>query len=202
MKTIKIDWKYTYYCVYADVYRNTGKFNKKILIKEFLSNKSTVSLLIYYRLCRYYANKRKNLFEYLIHAILYRKFCKKQVTLGIELNQRTEIGYGIRLPHRGGIVIHPKVNMGNNCEIMQGVTIGNNILKSRTEVAIIGDNVILGAGSKVIGPVTIGSNVIIGANAVVTHDIQNNCTAAGLPAKVISPLNDNVSINIDYSGRE
>ena len=198
---MRIDWKYTRYCIYADIYRNIGYFNKKILIRELLFSKKTVSLLIYYRLCRYYANKKKNIIEIFIHALLYWVFSNKQVAMGIELNQRTEIGYGLRLPHRGCIIIHPRVKIGNNCEVMQGVTIGNNILKSRDNVALISNNVILGAGAKIIGPVTIGSNVIVGANSVVTQHIGDNSIFAGVPARKISSLNSVVSINTDDSGQ-
>lgn len=85
----------------------------------------------------------------------------------------------------GGLVIHANAVIGENCEIMQGVTIGNNALKSREEVAVIGNNVTLCAGSKVIGHVTVGDNVVVGANSVVVKDIPKNAIVGGIPAKII-----------------
>lgn len=97
----------------------------------------------------------------------------------------------MRLPHwAGGIIIHNNAIIGENCEIMQGVTIGNNALKSRNDVATIGDNVTLCAGCKVIGNVKIGNNVIVGANTVVVKDIPDNVIVAGVPAKIIKHLYD------------
>lgn len=103
------------------------------------------------------------------------------------------------MPHyAGGIVIHPNVVIGENVEIMQGVTIGNNIMKDRYAVAKVGSNVILSSGCKIIGAVNIGNNVIIGANAVVTHDIPSNCIVAGVPARIIKDNVVPVIINCDY----
>lgn len=90
------------------------------------------------------------------------------------------------MPHRGGaIVIHGDVIIGEQCEIMQNVTIGNNIMKSRDDVAQIGDCVTLCAGVKIIGNVKIGNHVMVGANSVVTKDIPDNSIVAGIPGKVI-----------------
>ena len=69
-----------------------------------------------------------------------------------------------------------------NCLIFQGVTIGY----SSSGVPQIGDNVVLTSGCKLLGGIRIGNNVIIGANAVVTHDIPDNSIAVGIPARVIS----------------
>lgn len=129
------------------------------------------------------------------HSYCYLKFQKIQKNCGVELNQHTRIGYGLRLPHRGGIVIHPQAVIGNNCEIMQGVTIGNNILKSRDDVAVIGDEVLLCTGAKIIGGVHIGNTVVVGANAVVTKDIPNHTVVAGIPAKEIRTCDDRFVIN-------
>ena len=73
---------------------------------------------------------------------------------------------------------------------MQNVTVGNNALKSRDDVAIIGDRVTLCAGSKVRGSVSIGDNVVVGANSVVVKDIPTNTIVAGIPAKIIRYVNN------------
>lgn len=92
-----------------------------------------------------------------------------------------EIGEGTRFGYGGiGVVIHTKAKIGKNCVISQNVTVG-----SRGEIPIIGNNVFLSPGSKCIGG-KIGNNVIVGANAVVTKDVPDNCVVAGVPAKIIS----------------
>lgn len=180
-----------------DLYRNTGIYSKKKLFQTLLNMNSSVSLLIHFRLCNYYASlDKRNLFQFLCHSIVYMRFQKLQWRCGIELNQRTEIGYGLRLPHKGGIVIHPQAIIGNNCEIMQGVTIGNNILKDRDAVAKIGNCVLICAGAKIIGGVQIGNGVIVGANSVVNKDIENSMIVAGIPAQVIRK-NENMAYLIN-----
>lgn len=92
----------------------------------------------------------------------------------IPLNTKL-IGGGLLLPHPNGIVIHPNVIIGPNCLIFQQVTLTNAVR--------LGYHVDIGAGAKVLGPVTIGNNVRIGTNAVVTKNIASGCTVAGNPAK-------------------
>jgi serine O-acetyltransferase len=92
-----------------------------------------------------------------------------------------EIGEGTRFGYGGiGVVVHAKAKIGENCVIGQNVTIG-----SRGEAPVIGNNVFISPGAKCIGG-KIGNNVIVGANAVVTKDIPDNCVVAGVPAKIIS----------------
>ena len=82
------------------------------------------------------------------------------------------------LPHHlNGIIISNRVKIGKHCTIFQQVTI--------TQAAEIGDNVFIGSGAKIIGNVKIGDNVRIGANAVIVKDIPSNCTAVGVPARII-----------------
>ncbi len=102
----------------------------------------------------------------------------------------TDIGFGAHFgsqPHLqhglNGIIVSHYASIGKNAWIAQQVTIGQALDKNVAPT--IGDNVIIGAGAKIIGDVHIGNNVTIGANAVVTHDIPDNCFCAGVPAKVI-----------------
>lgn len=99
------------------------------------------------------------------------------------------IGSGMRLFHKSGCVIRAE-RIGENFTCGQGVTIGvgkyNETLN--TSLPIIGDNVWIAANATVIGGILIGSNTIIGGGAVVVHDIPENCTVAGNPARIISQV--------------
>ncbi len=81
------------------------------------------------------------------------------------------------------MVVHARAVIGKNCMIGQCVTIGGK--SGQYEVPVIGDNVEINAGARVLGPIHIGDNVIIGANAVVVKDVPSNCVVAGVPAKII-----------------
>ncbi|OGI18015.1 MAG: serine acetyltransferase [Candidatus Melainabacteria bacterium RIFOXYA2_FULL_32_9] len=104
-----------------------------------------------------------------------------------KIGENTILGYGGL-----GIVIHSDSIIGKNCIISQGVTIGGS--SRNPKVPEIGNNVLVGAGAKIIGPIKIADNVVIGANSVVTKDIPSNVLVAGIPARVIK---ENININ-DY----
>jgi serine O-acetyltransferase len=99
-----------------------------------------------------------------------------------------KVGKSLYLPHLNGIIIHPKVIIGDSCTILQQVTIGNNGNKGLNNLAKINNNVSIGAGAKIIGPCVIEEGVSIGANSVVIKNIKANCVAAGIPAKVLYEL--------------
>lgn len=95
-----------------------------------------------------------------------------------------DIGLGSIFGYSGiSVVIHKKVTIGENCVISQGVTIGGK--QGSDGVPVIGNNVHIGAGAKILGNVIIGDNCIIGANAVVIRDLPNNAVAVGVPARII-----------------
>ncbi|MGB9937075.1 MAG: serine O-acetyltransferase EpsC [Methanobacterium sp.] len=108
----------------------------------------------------------------------------------VDIPFTAKIGEGFFMGHPKGIILHPKCIIGKNATILQGVTIGGNIgkMKDGRTFPIIGDNVLIGAGAKILGPVIIGDNSMIGANAVVIKDIPNNSVAVGVPAKVIKKV--------------
>ena len=120
----------------------------------------------------------------IIPALLVR-FCRFTCNVDIELG--ADIGFGLKMPHCLGIVIGGKSVVGANCIIMQGVTLGGNMGKSSqgNTQPIIGDNVFIGPGAKILGPVSIGSEAKIGANAVVINDIHDSTVAVGVPAREI-----------------
>lgn len=186
--------------IYADLYRQYGNNISKLKkVKILLGYESSgIKYILLMRYCTYlYAKKEHNIFNKILYKLLELKLNRYKVKYGIEINPTTKIGYGLTIPHCGGIVIGGDCSIGKNCTILQGVTIGSNLFKNRYKLATIGDNVLIGAGSKIIGPITIGDNVTIGANSVVTKDIPNGAVIGGIPAKVLSYKNS-IVINNEY----
>ena len=107
-----------------------------------------------------------------------------RVIFGAHIPYQAKIGKGTILGDEGFcIAIHPRAVIGENCTIMAQVLIGGT--SHKYEVAQIGNNVVIGAGAKIIGPVIIGDNCVVGANSVVVKDIPPNCLAVGIPARII-----------------
>jgi serine O-acetyltransferase len=105
---------------------------------------------------------------------------------GISIPWRTKIGPGFYVGHFGQIVVNARSVIGRNCNISQGVTVGQANRGPRKGYPKIGDNVYIGPGAKIVGNVGIGSNVAIGANCVVTKDVPDDAVVVGVPGKVIS----------------
>lgn len=134
----------------------------------------------------YYSNIPKMVKKILLFIIKILNVLFVKIPYGIEIPIETRIGKGLRLVHLNGIVIHKNAIIGENCTIFHQVTIGANEHKNDyNNVAIIGDNVYIGAGAKIIGNVNIGNNVKIGANAVVTKDVPDNTTVIGFNKQLI-----------------
>lgn len=118
----------------------------------------------------------------LVYKILYKTI---QILTGIELPCEVIVGRNFRIDHFGGIIISGYAVFGDNCILRHGVTVG---LKNTDtpQAPRIGNNVNIGAGAKLLGPIVIGDNVDIGANAVVVRDVPDNHIAVGVPARNIA----------------
>lgn len=116
----------------------------------------------------------------LIYHVLF-KFV--QILTGIELPCEVVVGDNFVIDHFGGIVVSGYARFGANCRIRNGVVVG---LKNVEEpiAPVFGDNVDIGAGAKILGPIRIGNNVRIGANAVVLCDVPDDHMAVGVPAAI------------------
>lgn len=104
---------------------------------------------------------------------------------GIEIHPGARIGKGLVIDHGMGVVIGETAEIGDNCTLYQGVTLGGTGKDVGKRHPTLGNNVMVGAGAKVLGPFKIGDNTKIAANAVVLEEIPDNCTAVGIPAKVV-----------------
>lgn len=107
-----------------------------------------------------------------------------RITFSIVLPPSAKLGKNIKLGYSGlGIVVHARCEIGNNVSISQHVTLGGK--SGHWEVPIIEDNVSIGAGAKILGPIRIGKGASIGANSVVLRDVPPFATVVGIPGKII-----------------
>ncbi|ERI92626.1 serine O-acetyltransferase [Clostridiales bacterium oral taxon 876 str. F0540] len=121
---------------------------------------------------------------------------------GIEIHPGAKIGRGLFIDHGMGVVIGETAEIGNDVTIYHGVTIGGTGKEKGKRHPTIGDNVVIGTGAKVLGPIYIGDNAKIGANAVVLKDVPCSSTAVGIPAKIISAKSNTIIEIKDYRGRK
>jgi serine O-acetyltransferase len=115
-----------------------------------------------------------------IYRILYKLV---QILTGIELPCEVVVGRNFIIDHFGGIVISGYARFGDNCRVRNGVVVGLHRVEEKC-APCIGNNVDIGSGAKLLGPIRIGNNVLIGANAVVLCDVPDNSIAVGVPAVV------------------
>ena len=104
---------------------------------------------------------------------------------GIEIHPGAKIGRRLFIDHGMGIVIGETATIGDNCTIYHNVTLGGTGKDKNKRHPDIGNNVMVGCGAKVLGPIKIGDNVKIGANAVILKDVKNNSTIVGVPGKTV-----------------
>jgi serine O-acetyltransferase len=116
-------------------------------------------------------------------SVLYRAlFAFTRNFYGIEAPCSALIGRRVVFEHQGDIVIHGNAVIGDDCIIRQGVTLGNRRLDRPFDAPTLGKGVNVGAGAKILGAVRIGDGARIGANAVVTRDVEADTTVLGIPA--------------------
>lgn len=116
---------------------------------------------------------------------------------GIEIHPGAKIGKRLFIDHGCGVVIGETTIIGDDCLLYQGVTLGGNGKDRGKRHPTLGNNVMVGSGAKVLGPFKIGNNVKIAANAVVLNEIPDNCTAVGVPARVVKRKGIRVTDELD-----
>lgn len=140
--------------------------------------------IIVYRFGRWvHCSSRIPVLRQFFKILAFLEFKTIEITTGISIPFSADIGEGFYIGHFGGIILNGEVKIGKNCSIGAGVVVGTKGLGDGG-VPIIGDNVYIGVGAKILGGIKIGDNARIGANAVVLTDIPDNATAVGIPAKV------------------
>lgn len=104
---------------------------------------------------------------------------------GIEIHPGATLGAGILIDHGMGVVIGETAQIGNRVTIYHGTTLGGTGKEKGKRHPTVGDNVVIGAGAKVLGNINIGSNSKIGSNSVVINDVPKGATVVGIPGKVV-----------------
>jgi len=117
---------------------------------------------------------------------------------GIEIHPGATIGEGLFIDHGMGVVIGETAIIGDNVLLYQGVTLGGTGKERGKRHPTIGNNVVIGAGAKVLGNITIGDNSYIGANAVVIKDVPANSTVVGVPGRITKQEGKNIDISLDH----
>ena len=111
---------------------------------------------------------------------------------GIEIHPAAQIGRGLFIDHGMGVVIGETTQIGDNCTLYQGVTLGGTGKDQGKRHPTLGNNVLVGAGAKVLGPFTVGDNARVAAGAVVLDAVPEDATAVGVPARVVKIGNQRV----------
>ncbi len=116
---------------------------------------------------------------------------------GIEIHPGAKIGKGLFIDHGMGVIIGETTEIGDYCTIYQGVTLGGTGKDKGKRHPTLGNNVMVGAGAKILGPFKVGDNAKVGSNALVLSEVPPNATAVGVPARVVRINGERVNTNSD-----
>jgi len=108
-----------------------------------------------------------------------------RILTGADIHPGAKIGNGFFIDHATGVVIGETSEIGDNVSVYQGVTLGGVHTEKKKRHPTIGNNVVIGAGATILGPITVGDNVRVGAGSVVIKSVPPNCTVVGVPAKIV-----------------
>lgn len=173
--------------IQKDFYRESGKWLSTFSIWKKCLNPNLHFIYIFRKTQQYNAMPILGLFW----RIVLRHF---QIKYGFQIYPQTKIGEGLYLGHWGSLVINPKAVIGRNCNIAQGVTIGQQNRGKNEGYPVIEDEVWIGPNAVVVGGITIGSNTLIAPNAYVNFSVPANSVVAGNPAKIYP----NENATLDY----
>jgi len=165
----------------ADLFRYTGTSTLKALLKAWRS--PTFRFLFFFRMV---TSSKKYSFKWILSFPFYRRHFLKY---GLQIPTSVKIGKGLLLPHFGGIVINSGSVIGENCNILQGVTLGNINTGKNKGAPIIGNEVYIGPGAIIVGGIKVGEDVLIAGNAFVNFDVPPHSIVIGNPGTIIAKEN-------------
>ncbi|WP_152624076.1 serine O-acetyltransferase [Cupriavidus sp. IDO] len=157
----------------SDLYRHAGNTRFSAFLRHYVLT-AGFNYMVWHRLGSQTSFKP-------LRAAFFFILQRKQLRFGIQIPLRTKIGFGFYIGHSGNIVVSSTASFGSNCNISQGVTVGSNLGKAAT----IGSGVYIGPNACIIEAVSIADNATIGAGSIVTKDVLEGATVAGVPAKTI-----------------
>lgn len=166
-----------YTAIQKDFYRESGKWLSTFEIWKKCINPNLHYLYIFRKAQKYQKKAGLSIFWKLV----LRHY---QIKYGFQIYPETQIGEGLYLGHWGALVINPKAKIGKNCNIAQGVTIGQQNRGKNEGYPVIGDEVWIGPNAVIVGSVNIGNNVLIAPNAYVNFDVPENSMVMGNPGKI------------------
>ncbi|MEY8758552.1 serine acetyltransferase [Chryseobacterium tongliaoense] len=168
--------------IQKDFYRESGKWLSRF---EIWAKCINPNLHFIYLLRKTQEYKKKSLPGTFWRFVLRHH----QIKYGFQIYPETEIGEGFYLGHWGSLVINPNAKIGINCNIAQGVTIGQQNRGKNEGFPKIGNEVWIGPNAVIVGGITIGDNVLIGPNSYVNFDVPSNSVVIGNPGKIYSTEN-------------
>lgn len=185
-------WRAAWRLVASDLHRYAGRTGPRAFLRHYLFTPgfkySTVM-----RLCGY--ARRRRLTRYSIYLPLKALLLHYRYKYGIAIPDYTHVGPGLFINRFGNIMINGDAVIGANCNITHGAMLGQLNRGPRKGSPVLGDEVFLAAGCKVIGNIRLGDRAAVGANAVVTKDVPDDGVVGGIPAKLLSSAGSRGYIN-------
>jgi serine O-acetyltransferase len=193
-------FRFTWALILSDLYRYAGDMRATSFVRHYVFTPgfkySTVM-----RLCGHL--RRRKLQRYTLFPFFKLLLLRYRYKYGIAIPEYTRIGPGLFINRFGNIMINGDAVIGANCNITHGSMLGQMNRGPRQGSPILGDEVFLAAGCKVIGKIKIGNRAAVGANAVVTKDVPEGAAVGGIPAKILSNNGSDGYINrrVEWNGR-
>jgi serine O-acetyltransferase len=189
-------WKRCRALIASDLWRHSGRlgageFWRRLIATPGFRYTVLLRLYAYTRTAGWGRLGARQLTVLLLHRYTIR--------YGIDISRDASIGSGLYIGHFGGIFVNRGVVIGDNCNLSQGVTLGQLNRGDKAGCPVIGNSVYIAPGAKIIGRVHIGDHSSVGANAVVTHDVAPHTSVGGIPARLISEHGSDGYVNrTDY----
>lgn len=161
-------------------------------VLEVLLTYSGLHALVFYRAAHFLHRLKISILPRFISQ--FAKFLT-----GVEIHPAAKIGKGFFIDHGMGVVIGETTIIGDNVTLFQGVTLGGTGKEKGKRHPTIGNNVVIGAGAKVLGNITIGDNVKIGANAVVIKSVPPDSTVVGVPGEIVRIKGTHPQVDLDHT---
>ncbi len=162
--------------------------------------KSFLEIVLLYQGLHALVSYRAAHFLYNMHLFFIARLVSQlsRFLTGIEIHPGAKIGKSLFIDHGMGVVIGETAIIGDNVLLYQGVTLGGTGLVKGKRHPTVGNNVVIGAGAKILGNITIGDNAYIGANAVVIKDVPANSTVVGVPGRITKQEGKKIDISLDH----